>query len=300
MKRNIKNSSKRKWIVGGVAFFGAVALLTTGFATWVIGVNQTSSDLEVGVTVDSAKNESVKFTANVKENDTLTLAEDTTENNASGLQNNIIKIEKGSATPDFTVVVEYTVDIGSSLKATGITFTMTPIAATSSLTSTEVPSGLEDRGTNYIEFAETDSTQYTYDFDSGVVNGNGTYYIPIFMDKKGTYNNWCNHVNKTCYKPKRAIIPSNRYDVNNWKSDNDDSRIVFNECKYDSTKNIANYNGQNYIYFRGGFFKYNGSGVDIYKFRNYGANEGDNNNSYKAVVLKQDDSFYGYNAWRLV
>lgn len=174
MKRNIKNSSKRKWIVGGVAFFGAVALLTTGFATWVIGVNQTSSDLEVGVTVDSAKNESVKFTANVKENDTLTLAEDTTENNASGLQNNIIKIEKGSATPDFTVVVEYTVDIGSSLKATGITFTMTPIAATSSLTSTEVPSGLEDRGTNYIEFAETDSTQYTYDFDSDITSDSPT------------------------------------------------------------------------------------------------------------------------------
>ena len=141
---------------------------------------------------------------------------------------------------------------------------------------------------------------FKFDYDTGVISGNSKTYIPIFMDKKGTYNNWCNHVNKTCYKPKRAIIPSNRYDVNNWKSDNDDSRIVFNECTYDSTNNIANYNGQNYIYFRGGFFKYNGSGVDIYKFRNYGANEGDNNNSYKAVVLKQDDSFYGYNAWRLV
>ena len=174
MKKTIKNSSKRKWIVGGVAFFGAVALLTTGFATWVIGVNQTSSDLEVGVTVDSAKNESVKFTANVKGDDTLTLAEDTTVDNASGDENNIIKIEDPKATPDFTVTVEYTVDIGSSLKATGITFTMTPITATSSLTSTEVSSGLEDRGTNYIEFASTHSAEYTYDINPDITSDSET------------------------------------------------------------------------------------------------------------------------------
>lgn len=173
MKRNIKNSSKRKWIVGGVAFFGAVALLTTGFATWVIGVNQTESGLEVGVTVDSAKNESVNFTANVKENDTLTLAEDTTENNASGPQDNIIKIED-AATPDFTVIVEYTVDIGSSLKATSITFRMTPITATSALSSTEVSSGLEDRGTNYIEFASTHSAEYTYDINPDITSDSET------------------------------------------------------------------------------------------------------------------------------
>ena len=173
MKKTIKNSSKRKWIVGGVAFFGAVALLTTGFATWVIGVNQTESGLEVGVTVDSAKNESVKFTANVKENDTLTLAEDTTEDNASGPQNNIIKIED-AATPDFTVIVEYTVDIGSSLKATSITFTMAPIAATSSLTSAEVSSNLEGRGTNYIEFAETHSAEYTYNIDPDITSDSPT------------------------------------------------------------------------------------------------------------------------------
>lgn len=142
------------------------------------------------------------------------------------------------------------------------------------------------------------TTKYTYDFDSGVVNGNGTYYIPIFMDKNGTYNNWCNHINKTKYEPKNPWIGDD-YTVDNWKADNDDSRIVFNSCTYDASSRIATYNSENFIYFRGGFFKYNGSQVDIYKFRNYSANTGDNTNSYMNVKLVKNDSYYGHDAWRL-
>lgn len=146
--------------------------------------------------------------------------------------------------------------------------------------------------------SDYNTTKYTYDFDSGVVNGNGTYYIPIFMDKNGTYNNWCNHINKTKYEPKNPWIGDD-YTVDNWKVDNDDSRIVFNACTYDASSRIAAYNSENFIYFRGGFFKYNGSQVDIYKFRNYNSNTGDNTNSYMNVKLVKNDSYYGHDAWRL-
>ena len=84
-----------------------------------------------------------------------------------------------------------------------------------------------------------------------------------------------------------------------WVTTNDDSRIVFNECTYDPNNNIATVNNENYIYFRGGFFKYNGSQVDIYKFRNFASNEAGNTNSYKDVVLNKNDTFYGHAARRL-
>ena len=61
MKKSIKKSSRRKWIVGGVAFFGSIALLTTGFATWVVGVNESSDDGEVTIGVDTVDNKSVIF-----------------------------------------------------------------------------------------------------------------------------------------------------------------------------------------------------------------------------------------------
>lgn len=76
MKKSIKKSSRRKWVVGGVAFFGSIALLTTGFATWVVGVNESSDDGEVTIGVDAVDNKSVIFTVDVDENDkSIKLAE---------------------------------------------------------------------------------------------------------------------------------------------------------------------------------------------------------------------------------
>ena len=69
MKKSIKKSSRRKWVVGGVAFFGSIALLTTGFATWVVGVNDNKEDGEVTIGVDTVDNKSVIFTVDVDETD---------------------------------------------------------------------------------------------------------------------------------------------------------------------------------------------------------------------------------------
>ena len=57
MRKELNSKSKRKWIAGGIAAFASVALLTTGLATYIVGVSNTSVSLDgVKVNVDTAKN----------------------------------------------------------------------------------------------------------------------------------------------------------------------------------------------------------------------------------------------------
>ena len=107
MKKDLKSKSKRKWIVGGVLLFGGVALLTTGFATWAIGVNQTKQNLGTNVTVEGTVNESVKLTItpvdmgiNVSEKHSLT-------------GNEIFYTKNDAAETDFTVNVNVKLEIGA-------------------------------------------------------------------------------------------------------------------------------------------------------------------------------------------
>ncbi len=75
MKKEINSKSRRKWIMGGLAAFASVALLTTGFAVWIVGANNTSENKDVSVTVDTAKNESINFVLNVEANPSIALKE---------------------------------------------------------------------------------------------------------------------------------------------------------------------------------------------------------------------------------
>lgn len=101
MKKSIKKSSRRKWVVGGVAFFGSIALLTTGFATWVVGVQQDSDSGDVTVNVDTVKNNSVLFDITVDPNDnSITLAEEST---IEAGKNIIVSTEEGDLEADFTI-----------------------------------------------------------------------------------------------------------------------------------------------------------------------------------------------------
>ena len=50
--RKLISASKRKWVLGGILGFAAVALTTTGFATWIVGVNVTTGTGDVTVTVN--------------------------------------------------------------------------------------------------------------------------------------------------------------------------------------------------------------------------------------------------------
>lgn len=69
MKKEINSKSRRKWIMGGLAAFASVALLTTGFAVWVVGVQKDKVNGDIGVTVDTAQNESVLFDAALLDGD---------------------------------------------------------------------------------------------------------------------------------------------------------------------------------------------------------------------------------------
>lgn len=110
MKKSIKKSSRRKWVVGGVAFFGSIALLTTGFATWVVGVNDNNESNTVNVNVETTENASVSFTmtyASESADNTITIDE---PDNYSFEGKKIINPGEGESKFDFTVTFE-SVDI---------------------------------------------------------------------------------------------------------------------------------------------------------------------------------------------
>lgn len=75
MKKEINSKSRRKWIMGGLAAFASVALLTTGFAVWVVGVSNTDTNNDVTVKVDTAKNNSISFEMEIIGSNEITLAE---------------------------------------------------------------------------------------------------------------------------------------------------------------------------------------------------------------------------------
>ena len=110
MKKSNKKSSRRKWVVGGVAFFGSIALLTTGFATWVVGVNDNKEDGEVTIGVDTVDNKSVIFTVDVDETDyKIKLAE------KEKITGQPIVNTEGALDADFTFkLTNFYIEIGSA------------------------------------------------------------------------------------------------------------------------------------------------------------------------------------------
>ena len=114
MKKSIKKSSRRKWIVGGVAFFGSIALLTTGFATWVVGVQQTADKDDVNVTVNTTINEFVTFSLSLLDTDSsITLGETEEPTAAQGDKENIVTID-GEPSGDLKVTVKsLSIEIGN-------------------------------------------------------------------------------------------------------------------------------------------------------------------------------------------
>lgn len=69
MRKELKSKSRRKWLLGGSLAFASVALLTTGFATWVIAVFAKTKNTDTNVNVDTVRNESIVLTYTLDEND---------------------------------------------------------------------------------------------------------------------------------------------------------------------------------------------------------------------------------------
>lgn len=116
MKKDLKSKSKRKWIVGGVLLFGGVALLTTGFATWVIGVNQTKQNLGTNVTVEGTVNESVKLTVTPVDGTADAMNVSISESHPVQDTDEIFYTKDEKAT-DFYIKVKVVVEIGAEFYA---------------------------------------------------------------------------------------------------------------------------------------------------------------------------------------
>ena len=112
MKKDLKSKSKRKWIVGGVLLFGGVALLTTGFATWAIGVNQTKQNLGTSVTVEGTVNESVKLTVTAVDGTADAMNVSISESHPVQAADEIFYTKDKKAT-DFYIKVKVVVEIGA-------------------------------------------------------------------------------------------------------------------------------------------------------------------------------------------
>ena len=112
MKKSIKKSSRRKWVVGGVAFFGSIALLTTGFATWVIGANQTSDTDGTNVTVDTAVRNNVSLSIELTDSEVY-IGEDLSEVDGEFINGKGEgELETQNAT-DFSISMNINLEVGS-------------------------------------------------------------------------------------------------------------------------------------------------------------------------------------------
>lgn len=105
MRKELKSKSRRKWLIGGSLAFASVALLTTGFATWVIGTQQTFGDGQVHIGVDTAQDNSVELTFSLDENDNGIFAAE-----AAGNSNSNLTIERDEtdtvSKPDWNIKIK--------------------------------------------------------------------------------------------------------------------------------------------------------------------------------------------------
>lgn len=101
MRKELKSKSRRKWLIGGSLAFASIALLTTGFATWVIGTQKTFGDDQVHIGVDTVEDKSVELTFNLDaKNNGITVAED-----AEKSSNTNLPIEK-TVTPNWNIKIQ--------------------------------------------------------------------------------------------------------------------------------------------------------------------------------------------------
>lgn len=122
-RKSLKHRSKRAWIVAGVAAFAGVSLLSTGFAAWVVGVNQLTDEGSVSVEVDTTSSSSIVFT--------ITSVTDAFVGETAEVTGKLVSVDGEEAKEDnMTFKLSFTVQQGSSAttKASSITFALSEAA----------------------------------------------------------------------------------------------------------------------------------------------------------------------------
>ncbi|MDY5892171.1 MAG: hypothetical protein SPJ41_01965 [Candidatus Onthovivens sp.] len=160
MKKDLKSKSKRKWIVGGVLLFGGVALLTTGFATWVIGVNRTTQSNNANVTVQGTENESVKLTVELTDS-AITVSEKHTK-----APNEIIGTKAEEMKTDFKIGLKITIEAGAAYTSantiTGVAFSWGAGASTNSILDDETETNVTNNNNIHSSTSYRTEGDYTY------------------------------------------------------------------------------------------------------------------------------------------
>lgn len=109
MKKQINLTTRRKWVVTGIMAFAGVALLTTGFATYIVGVNNNTDDAAATINVDTVKNTSVDLSVSLTDN-LIELKENVklTENDS-----NLVKTDEEVDETALQVTADITLKYGS-------------------------------------------------------------------------------------------------------------------------------------------------------------------------------------------
>ena len=109
LRKGLLSKGKKKWIIGGALLFGGVSLLTTGFATWIVGINQLRQNLGTVVQVEGTLNESVKLIVRAS-SDPDALGVNVGETHTKG-PNEIVGNSEGET--DFVVNLDLTIEVGN-------------------------------------------------------------------------------------------------------------------------------------------------------------------------------------------
>ena len=109
LRKGLLSKGKKKWIIGGALLFGGVSLLTTGFATWIVGINQLRQNLGTVVQVEGTLNESVQLIVTASSTPDA-LGVNVGENHDKG-PNEIVGNSEGET--DFVVNLDLTIVVGN-------------------------------------------------------------------------------------------------------------------------------------------------------------------------------------------
>ena len=110
LRKGLLSKGKKKWIIGGALLFGGVSLLTTGFATWIVGINQLRQNLGTVVQVEGTLNESVRLIVKASSATSNALGVNVGENHDKG-SNEIVGNSEGET--DFVVNLDLTIEVGN-------------------------------------------------------------------------------------------------------------------------------------------------------------------------------------------
>lgn len=164
MKKEINSKSRRKWIRGGLAAFASVALLTTGFAVWVVGVQKDKVNGDIGVTVDTAQNESVLFDATLNTDDKSIVLGEPAQITDGFVKNNDVK-------EDLTVTFsKFEISVGQAV-----------VDNYNQLKLSLIPNPDENNGGKFDGMTFADNKAETAKLDNKLTNGkrpetNATYF----------------------------------------------------------------------------------------------------------------------------